>query len=254
MPPGFSFLDAMLVCIPIGFAAMGLIRGAAVEMSSSLGCLVGAAAAWGLGQTSFVEALGQELGLIVALVAGVVAWRLSRRLLPSWGVGEQWTSAWGRGLDWLAGLLLGGVRGLALVCAACLACAMLAVPLGLSAPVKSVVYPVFAGLALQTLRPVLASTLPAIVPTAEAASPVRPAALPAVPPMHDVVDVAPPASAWALEAAAAARALTARTSAAAMPPAAAQPDIPVRQLPVNLVETHHNLLHPQGSASRRHTR
>ena len=250
MPPGFSFLDAILVCIPIGLAAMGLIRGAVVEFNSSLGCLVGVAAAWGMGQVPLVASLGQPIGLLVALTVAVIVWRLSRSISANWGQGGHWTTAWGRGLDWVAGLLLGGARGVALVAAACLAYASITAPLGMAAPAGSATFPVFTELALRVVRPVLSDRQQPVTLPKEAAAPPQSAELPASPLITNIAVATPPLSALGLGVAAATRAFLAPPVAAATSPAAFQPDIPVRQVPANLIETHHNLLHLRGTTGR----
>ena len=257
MPPGFGLLDASLVSIPICLAILGLIRGAPVELASCLGCIAGIAAAWVISNIPFVHELGQPASPIVALAGGVTAWRLVRGLSNTFGFDTRWFDL-GRLFDSFLGLSMGAIRGVALVSAGCLAYAVIMVPLGMADPLQTVVYPVFLSVGSQVTSAVIAKLdassatftgdsgsqsfasvpLPLTMPQIPASDPPLPAYASATVPgvaLSSLIHAVAPAA----------------VAATMMPPPprpvlAYHPDIPVRQIPVSLIETHHNILHPRG--------
>ena len=156
MPPGFGLLDTALVSVPVMLALLGLIRGAPVELASCCGCFVGAAAAYLVSCLAPVHALGEPVAPLLALAAGVVTWRLTRGLSERLGLNTRWIDLGGL-FDSATGCVMGGIRGIALVSAACLAYAMILVPLGLANPMQTVAYPVYLAVGSQVTSAVMAS-------------------------------------------------------------------------------------------------
>ena len=290
MPPGFGVLDTALVSIPIFLTLLGLIRGAPVEFASCVGCLAGIFATWLVSCIAPVQALGQPAAPLIALAAGVAVWRLVRGVSNRYGFDTRWIDV-GRVFDMFAGGFMGGLRGVALVSAGCLSYAMIGVPLGLANPMRTVIYPVFLGIgsrvtsaALQAAAPVTAQLaeatpaqnmatvpLPFIAPHIGQPEPSFASNGPArfTPPPFPSAAVPPTAAtgvamgpvtqtangpglaslihAFAPDAAAAPM----QPMPQPQPPPAHHPDIPVRGVPVSLIETHHNILNPLGSGHRR---
>ena len=266
MPPGFGLLDAMLIAVPVLLTMLGLIRGAPVELASCCGCMAGIAAAWAVSCLGPVQGMGQPAAPLLALAVGMVVWRLARGLSRRLGFDTRWIDL-GRIFDSVVGGLMGAVRGLAIVSAACLAYAVVAVPFGLANPLQTVAYPVFLALGSQVTSAVITRAQPAAALFADTTAPDNAASVP----LPFIVPHLGPPQAWANPAppAAAGPSLAALAHAVA-PAAVAAPlpayrpdipirdipvrDIPVRGIPVGLMETHHNILHPFGSAGRRHHR
>ena len=255
MPPGFGILDTLLVSIPIFLALLGLIRGAPVELASCLGCIAGIAAAWAISTVPFVHDLGQPASPLIALAGGVVAWRLMRGISNRFGLDTRWFDL-GRLFDSFAGFSMGGLRGVAMVSAGCLVYAVVMVPLGLTNPLETVAYPVFLSVGSQVTSAVVAKVEPLMTATpSETAGSQSFASVPLPMVMPQIGTPPVPAAVAAVPGAALAsliHAVAPSAVAATMlpPPATAvpayRPDIPVRQVPVSLIETHHNLLHPHG--------
>ena len=260
MPPGFGLLDAMLVAVPVLLTLLGLIRGAPVELASCCGCIAGIVAAWAVSCLAPVQALGPPATPLLALIAGVVVWRLARGLSRRLGFDTRWIDL-GRVFDSVLGGAMGALRGVALVSAGCLAYAVVCVPFGFANPVQMVAYPVFLALGSQVTSAALASAQPAAVMLSSATVPDSMASvpLPFIAPHIDPSPTAVPATVNTY-AAASGSGLAALVQTIAPPAAAApvhpspafHPDIPVRDIPVSLIETHHNILHPFGYAGRRH--
>ena len=262
MPPGFGVLDTALVSVPFLLLLLGLVRGAPVELASSVGCLAGIVAAWMVSMLAPVHLLGPTGGPLVALFAGIVAWRVVRSLSNRFGFDTRWIDL-GRLFDSFAGGAMGAVRGVAFVSAGCLSYAMILVPLGLSNPLDTVAYPVFLAVGSRVTSAVIASTatlalrqgdqawaqslatvpLPLTAPQIASAQPQpAPSAQPTVPGvalaslMHAIAPAAIAAPMQPVQA-----------------PAGIGHDIPVRGIPANLIETHHNIRQPFG-ATMRHPR
>ena len=259
MPPGFGILDTVLVSIPFFLAILGLIRGAPVELASCLGVLAGMAAAWAVGCVPFVHTLGEPAAPLVALASGVVVWRLARGLSQRLGFDTRWVDLGGL-FDSFAGLAMGALRGVALVSAACLAYAMVFVPMGFADPVQTVAYPVFLAVGSKVTSAVIAGVTNASLSPLDAGQP-QPQAVSSIPvPVSDstIAAVAAPTAAPGVAFAALVRVVAPNALAATMQPApslsqpGAHPDIPVRQVPVTLMETHHNIVHPHGLWRRAH--
>ena len=142
MPPGFGLLDAALFSVPVFLTFLGLIRGAPVELASCCGCAAGIVVTWFVSCLPPVQALGQPVAPLLALLSGLVAWRIMRGLSKRFGFDTRWVE-FGRIFDAFAGAVMGGTRGVAFVAAGCLSYAMIAVPLGLANPMRTVAYPVF---------------------------------------------------------------------------------------------------------------
>jgi hypothetical protein len=259
MPPGFGILDTLLVSLPIFLAILGLIRGAPVEFASCLGCLAGIAAAWAVSNIPVVHDLGQPASPLIALASGVIAWRLMRGISDRFGFDTRWIDL-GRLFDSFAGFSMGGLRGVALVSAGCLAYAVVLVPLGLANPLDTVAYPVFLSVGSQVTSAVIAKLEPQTASqpeTAEARSSAGSTSFASVPLPMVMPQIpgpaAPSAVATGLALASLMHAVAPSAIAATMAPLprgvtmpAYHPDIPVRGVPVSLIETHHNLLHPRG--------
>ena len=281
MPPGFGLLDTALVSIPIFLMLLGLIRGAPVELASCCGCIAGVAATWLMSCLGPVQALGQPAAPLVALFAGLAVWRLVRGLSHRWGFDTRWVDL-GRVFDSFVGGAMGAARGLVFVSAACLSYAVICVPLGLANPMNTVAYPVFltvgsnvTNAVVQASKPVVATlaeqtALPFVTPHAATtasfaalplpASPPLPAAqpLPATLPLPTGASAPLPPTANGPGLAALLRGIAPGSAVGpAQPVPQPQPivayhaDIPIRTLPVSLIETHHNVLHPFGTAGRR---
>ena len=260
MPPGFGILDTLLVSLPIFLAILGLIRGAPVELASCLGCIAGIAAAWAVSTVPFVHDLGQPASPLIALASGVIAWRLMRGISDRFGFDTRWCDL-GRLFDSFAGFSMGALRGVALVSAGCLAYAVVLVPLGLANPLDTVAYPVFLSVGSQVTSAVIAKLEPLTATPGDTVGPQSFASVPLPLLMPQIPNTEPPAAAVPGAALASLIQAVAPSAVAAtmLPPARAvpmpayHPDIPVRQVPVSLIETHHNLLHPRGIGSVRHT-
>ena len=260
MPPGFGVLDTVLVSIPFFLAMMGLIRGAPVELASCFGCLVGLAAAWAVGCMPSVQSLESPAGPLIALVSGVVAWRLARALSHWVGLDTRWVN-FGRLFDSVLGLSMGALRGVALVSAGCLAYAMVMVPMGLANPVKTVAYPVFLAMGSRVTSTVIATVeTTSLSPLASGRVQQAASLIPVPVSAPTLAAVAAPETAPGVAFAALVRVVAPNAIAATMLPApraplaSAHPDIPVRQVPLSLIETHHNILRPHGGVQSRHWR
>lgn len=270
MPSGFGLLDTALVSVPIFLMLLGLIRGAPVELASCCGCIAGVAAAWLVSCLGPVQALGQPAAPVAALVTGVVAWRLTRGLSQRLGFDTRWIDL-GRGFDSFVGAVMGAARGVVFVSAACLSYAVIVVPLGLSNPIDTVSYPVFLALGSRVTSAVVEVSRPVVVTLAEQTSlpfvtlqsgaPAHVAASLAAPPLPSAALPSPPLPGSTASpprtngpGLAALIHVSAPDAAAAparpLPLATYHPDIPVRSVPVSLIETHHNILHPFGSMRR----
>ena len=258
MPPGFGLLDTALASIPICLAVLGLIRGAPVELASCLGCIAGIAMAWVISNIPFVHELGQPGSPLMALAGGVIAWRLVRGLSNYFGFDTRWFDL-GRLFDSFLGFSMGGLRGVALVSAGCLAYGVIMVPLGLANPLQTVVYPVFLAVGSQVTSAVIAKLDSPSAPPAGESSPQSFASVPLPLTMPQIPASEPPLPTITASASVPGAALSSLIHAVApgaiaatmmppqrMPRPAYHADIPVRQVPVTLVETHHNILHPHG--------
>ena len=311
MPPGFGLLDTALVSIPVFLTLLGLIRGAPVELASCCGCLAGVVAAWTVSALPFVHGLGQPMGPLLALLAGMIVWRLARGVSKRLGFDTRWIDL-GRIFDSFVGGAMGALRGVAFVSAACLSYAMIFVPFGLANPIHTVVYPVFLAVGSQVTSAVIERAEPFTTKLADAgpsqslatvplpftlpqigsqigAQIDAPSAPPGQAPLHAQVSAPapyaplpppplPPPPFPSLAQAGPAQAGPAQAGPVPMPtngpalaallhviaPSAAaaptqppmpvyHPDIPVRGIPVSLLETHHNILHPYGLSRRRPT-
>ena len=257
MPPGFGLLDAMLVAVPVLLMMLGLIRGAPVELASCCGCIAGIVAAWAVSCLGPVQALGQPGAPLLALAAGTVVWRLARGLSRRFGFDTRWIDL-GSIFDTVAGGLMGALRGLAIVSAACLAYAVVAVPFGFTNPVQTLAYPMFLALGSQVTSAVIARAQPAAAMLADSTAPDSVVNVP-LPFIAPHIGPAAPAPSNAPSLSGLAHAVVPTAVAAPIAPLAApvpvyHPDIPVRGIPAGLMETHHNILHPFGTAGRRRHR
>ena len=246
MPPGFGLLDTALVSFPLTLALLGLIRGGPVELASCCGCLASAAVTWIVGATPLVQALGEPTAPILALLSGIAVWHVARSAARWRRLDLHWLDL-GRGFDSVAGFVMGAMRGAALAVAGCLAYAIFLVPLGLSDPAQTLVYPRFLNVGARVTGALTASrgAAEANLSVAESGTMDAFRAVPA--PALSEAQAARTGTALATLLHAVAPSASAATM---LPPQVArtlQPDIPVRQFPVALIETHHNLLHPRGT-------
>ncbi len=285
MPPGFGLLDTALISVPVFLILLGLIRGAPVELASCCGCIAGFAMAWFVSCLPPLQALGQPAAPLLALLSGVVAWRIMGGLSNRFGFDTRWIDL-GRLFDVFAGGVMGGVRGVAFVAAGCLAYAMIAVPLGLANPMRTVAYPVFLAIGSHVTSTVIEATEPVRAEIAElapssAASSVQSLATVPLPFVAPQIGTAASGAArtdyvqagYAQTSPAPSPGVTQQGNGPGLsalihsiaPSAAAaptqprmqavpvyHPDVPVRGIPVGLMETHHNILHPLGLLRRVH--
>ena len=288
MPPGFGLLDTALVSVPVFLTLLGLIRGAPVELASCCGCAAGIVVAWLVSCLPPVQALGQPMAPLIALLSGVVAWRAMRYLSQRFGFDTRWIE-FGRMFDAFAGAAMGAIRGVVFVAAGCLAYAMIAVPFGLANPMRTVAYPVFLAVGSQVTSAVLGATepvraeiaqsapaqnlatvpLPFLAPQVGAAAsgagraeyaqaglptpPASPVSQPMAPPSTAPITVMQRENGPGLAAllhALAPSAAAAPSQPRLQPVPVYRPEIPVRGIPVGLMETHHNILHPLGMLHR----
>ncbi len=241
--PTIGVLDALLLAGPVSLAALGMIRGSAVELASCVSTATGLIIAWVIAFQTPVQTLGTPMAVAVGLVCGIVAWRLARHLCQRLAHGQR-PSGWTRCLDGVAGAAMGASRGVALVAAVCFAYAVVLVPVGLHDPAEAIAYPVYLQVASAASGVAVAAPVKTVEPTAlptAVANAALPGLIPAIPP--PTVPARPALMPAILNAIA--------PSAAAAPVLPRTVDVPVRQFPASLVETHHNLLHPFGLAPRR---
>ena len=253
MPPGFGLLDTALVSVPIFLMLLGLIRGAPVELASCCGCAAGVASAWLVSCLPPFQALGQPGAPLVALMTGLAAWWLARGVSHRFGFDTRWID-FGRLFDSVTGGVMGGIRGLAIVSTGCLSYAVICVPLGLANPIGTAAYPVFLTLGANVTHAVMEASEPVAIKIADAITPVPApvhAALPAAPPPLPTANG--PALA-ALIHVIAPEAAAASSLPLPLPLPVPRADSPVRGIPVSLMETHHNILHPFGMLRRRSRR
>ena len=251
MPPGFGLLDTALVSVPVLLLLLGLIRGAPVELASCLGCAAGIAAAWVVGCLPVTASLGPTWSPLAALAGGLAAWRLAAGVSHRFGFDTRWIDL-GRLFNSFVGGAMGALRGLAVVSAGCLSYAVILVPLGLANPMRTVAYPVFLSLGATVTHAVMEASEPAATKLAAAVAfvprlpvpapepPAPPAPLPTTngPALAALIQVIAPNAAAA-------------TSQPPVPLPVPRPDSPVREVPISLIETHHNILHPFGTSHRR---
>lgn len=262
MPPGFGLLDAALISIPVGLLLLGLIRGAPVELASCVGCLVGVFAAWLISAVAPAQEFGPTVAPLIALGTGLIAWRMARGLSRRLGLDTRWVSLGGL-FDSCAGGVMGGLRGVAMVSAGCLAYAVIFVPLGFANALDTVSYPVFLSVGSRVTSAALAvapsTPSPGIAGSqSNFASVPLPLTMPRIPsdgapsrsaPPVQTVSSGPGPGLAALIHAVAPGALAGTVATPIRPIPAYHSDFPVRSVPVSLIETHHNILHPRGIGS-----
>ena len=258
MPPGFSLLDAALVSLPIFLMLLGFIRGAPVELASCLGCMVGAVAAWLVSSVPMVHGLGEPMAPLLALLGGIVTWRVVCWVSHHFGFDTRWVDL-GRIFDCFVGGVMGGVRGVALVSAGCLSYAMILVPFGLANPMRTVAYPVFLAVGSQVTSAAMATADPVMAKFVDAGAgqSLATVPLPFTAPRLVAAQVAPlppplpTVNGTGLQTLMHAIAPSA-AAAPVLPIPVYHPVVPARGIPASLMETHHNILHPFGLSRRRH--
>ena len=103
----FGLLDTALISVPVFLTLLGLIRGAPVELASCCGCVAGIAVAWFVSCLPPLQALGQPVAPLLALLSGVVAWQIMRGLSKRFGFDTRWVDL-GRLFDAFVGGAMGG--------------------------------------------------------------------------------------------------------------------------------------------------